>query len=339
MTRRSAWWLCLVILIGCSGTDTGPAYLDEYLDRLSTVTGVELTSGAPYESGRFDLPREHATESYASSQIDLIDFLSLSGCGLQLNLGRRNTQLGRTASPSQRLLLDLEFMDLAPECITLLQKRGDDELASTLAAISAEREAQLSDSIARALLMGPEWRMFWERPETLGNYPADTNSTITESLSRLADLTQGWLDGNWQASNREVELLLGNLRAGDGGALLAAHSQVSRELERANTLLAKTQSTAPLCPYGNPTDRSKALEQVVARFFVGAVQPWLVQLRQRTELLLAPITDLETPLSPALSPEYRAWIIDRDQLLTNQTELIRAHITNIQATLSRCEPS
>jgi len=78
------------------------------------------------------------------------------------------------------------------------------------------------------------------------------------------------------------------------------------------------------------------LEQVVARFFVGTVQPWLVQLRQRTELLLAPVTDLETPLSPALSPGYRAWIIDRDQLLTNQTQLIRAHIANIQVTLAQC---
>ena len=113
---------------------------------------------------------------------------------------------------------------------------------------------------------------------------------------------------------------------------------MSRELERANTLLARTQSIAPLCPYGNPTDRSKALEQVVARFFVGTVQPWLVQLRQRTELLLAPVRALETPLSPALSRGYRAWIIDRDQLLTNQTELIRAHIANIQVTLAQCGP-
>ena len=92
VTRLSAWWLCLLTLIGCSGPDTGPAHLDEYLERLSTVTGVELASGSPYESGRFDLPRGQATESSASSQIDLIDFLSLSGCELQVNLGRRNTQ-------------------------------------------------------------------------------------------------------------------------------------------------------------------------------------------------------------------------------------------------------
>ena len=336
VTHRSGWWLCLLVLTGCSDPDTGPAQLDEYLKRLSTVTGVELTSGAPYESDRFDLPKELTPELSTASQIDLIDFLSLSGCQLQVNLGRRNTQLGRTASTSQRLLLDLEFMELAPECITLLRERGDKELASTLAAVSVEREAQLPDSIARALLLGPEWRLFWERPATLGNYPDDTNSAMTESLSRLADLARSWLEGNWQASNREVELLLSDLRAGDGGALLSAHSLVSRELERANTLLARTQTAAPLCPFGNPTDRSKALEQVVARFFVGALQPWLVQLRQRTELLLGPVTDLETPLSAALSPRYRAWVTERDDLLNTQTERIRAHIANIQATLAGC---
>ena len=336
MTRRSGWWLCLLALIGCSDPDTGPAHLDEYLQRLSTITGIEPEPSTHRDINRFDLPQEEVIESPASGRIDLIDFLSLSGCELQINLGRRNTQLGRTASPSQRLLLDLEFMDLAPECIALLRERGEDDLASALADISVEREALLANSIARAVLMGPEWRLFWERPPTLANYPADTSSAIAQSLNRLADLTRGWLGGNWQASNREFELLLSDLRAGDGGALLAAHSLVSRELERANMLLARAQTTAPLCPYGAATDRSRAFERVVARFFVGTVQPWLVQLRQRTELLLGPVTNLELPLSAALSPRYRAWVVERDQLLTHQTELIRAHIANIQATLARC---
>jgi len=178
--------------------------------------------------------------------------------------------------------------------------------------------------------------LFWERPPTLANYPADTSSAIAQSLNRLADLTRGWLGGNWQASNREFELLLSDLRAGDGGALLAAHSLVSRELARANMLLARAQTTAPLCPYGSATDRSRAFEQVVARFFVGAVQPWLVQLRQRAELLVGPIKNLEAPVTAALSPRYREWVMKRDQLLHNQTALIRAHIASIQATLARC---
>ena len=339
MTLRSSWLVCLLALTGCTDTETGPDHLDEYLHRLATVTGVELVAGAPHDANRLDFPRQQATESPVSNKIDLIDFLSLSGCALQVNLGRRNTQLGRTAAPSQRLLLDLEFMDLAPECIALLRERGDDELASTLAEVSAERQTLLSESIAQAVLMGPEWRLFWERPATLGNYPTDTNSAIAGSLSRLSDLTRGWLSGNWQASNREFEILLSDLRTGDGGALLAAHSLVSRELERANTLLLLTQARAPLCPFGNPTDRSRALEQVVGRFFVGAVQPWLVRLRQRAELLLAPVKNLEAPLSADLSPQYRAWVAERDHLLNHQTELIRTHIASVQATLAPCAPS
>ena len=339
MTLRSSWLVCLLALTGCTDTETGPDHLDEYLHRLATVTGVDLVAGAGQDANRLDFPRQQATESPESNKIDLIDFLSLSGCALQVNLGRRNTQLGRTAAPSQRLLLDLEFMDLAPECIALLRERGDDELASTLAEVSAERQKLLSESIAQAVLMGPEWRLFWERPATLGNYPTDTNSAIAGSLSRLSDLTRGWLSGNWQASNREFEILLSDLRTGDGGALLAAHSLVSRELERANTLLLLTQARAPLCPFGNPTDRSRALEQVVGRFFVGAVQPWLVRLRQRAELLLAPVKNLEAPLSADLSPQYRAWVAERDHLLNHQTELIRTHIASVQATLAPCAPS
>lgn len=339
MTLRGGWLVCLLTLTGCSDTDTGPNDLAEYLNRLSTVTGVELPPSRPHEANRLDLPHQPPAESPTSSQIDLIDFLSLSGCELQINLGRRNTQLGRTASRSQRLLLDLEFMDLAPDCITLLREQGDSELANTLANVSLERQTLLSHSIVQALFMGPEWRLFWERPATLGNYPADTSSAIAESLNRLGDMTRGWLGGNWQASNREFELLLSDLRAGDGGALLLAHSLVSRELERANTLLASAQTRAPLCPFGSATDRSRALEKVVARFFIDAVQPWLVQLRQRTELLMTPARNLEAPLSATLSPGYRAWMAERDQLLNDQTALIRAHIANIQATLSQCAPN
>ena len=111
--------LSLLLLTGCGQSDSGLVHLNEYLSRLSTVTGTALESQA---LPRFDLapPLPGKVGPTTNQQIDLIDFLSLTGCSLQVNLGRRNTQLGRTASPSQRLLLDLEFLDLAPACIELL---------------------------------------------------------------------------------------------------------------------------------------------------------------------------------------------------------------------------
>ena len=330
--------VCLLALAGCDDTAQGPELLSEYLNRLSTVTGSALTAPTPFPP-ELDLPQAPRTELPATNQIDLIDFLSLSGCELQINLGRRNTQLGRTAAPSQRLLLDLEFMELAPACITLLRDRGDTELANVLHLASLERRGLLQQSILHAVLMGPEWRAFWQRPAALLAYPTHTNSLIIASLSRLSQLTASWLGGSWAASNREFELLLSDLRAGDGGALMLAHYLVARDLTRANELLEAARVQAPLCPYGQPTARSNALNRVVTQFFVGQVQPWLVRLRQRKEALHQPIKALEAPLGAALPPDYIDWAMQRDQLLATQTQVIKTHVETIQRTLAACGES
>ena len=336
MRRYRALITCLLVLTGCGDTSSAPQNVQEYLNRLSTITGMPLPAAPPPHNESLAIPRDPILKPPASSQINLIEFLSLSGCELQVNLGRRNTQLGRTASPSQRLLLDLEFLDLAPACITLLQERGDTELANTLEQASKERMDLLPMSLYQSILQGPEWQLFWERPTALGDYPASTSSLIAESLSRLIDLSVAWLDGDWSASNREFELLLSDLRAGDGGPLLLAHYRASGALQRATELLQGTQSTAPLCPYGQPTDRSRALEQVVTRFLIGGVQPWLVTLRQRKELLLPPIKKLEQSLASELTDEYRHWIATRDAVLDGLNAVTRSHIAQIQAALADC---
>lgn len=336
MRRYRALITSLLLLTGCGDTGSAPQNLQEYLNRLSTITGMPLPAGPSPQNESLALPHDPILNPPAPSQINLIEFLSLSGCELQVNLGRRNTQLGRTASPSQRLLLDLEFLDLAPGCITLLQERGDTELANTLEQASKKRMDLLPMSLYQSILQGPEWQLFWERPTALGDYPASTSSIIAESLSRLIDLSVAWLAGDWSASNREFELLLSDLRAGDGGPLLLAHYRASSALRRATEMLKGMQSTAPLCPYGQPTDRSRALEQVVARFLVGGVQPWLVTLRQRKELLLPPIKKLEQSLASELTDDYRHWMATRDTVLDGLNAVTRSHIAQIQAALAEC---
>lgn len=338
LTMRWKLLACVLALAGCDDTANGPDHLSEYLNRLSTVTGMPLTSAAPFPP-ELDLPEATSTALPAANQIDLIDFLSLSGCELQINLGRRNTQLGRTAAPSQRLLLDLEFMELAPACIALLRDRGDRELADLLHQASLERRSSLPLSTLQAVLMGPEWQAFWQRPTALEAYPTQTNSLIIASLTRLGNLVTSWLGGSWAASNREFELLLSDLRVGDGGALLLSHYVVARDLARANQLLEAARVAAPLCPYGQPTARSNALNRVVTQFFVGQVQPWLVKLRQRKEALHPPIKALEAPLGGVLPTDYIKWAMQRDQLLGEQTRVIKTHVQTVQRILSGCRES
>ena len=221
----------------------------------------------------------------------------MTGCSLQVNLGRRNTQLGRTASPSQRLLLDLEFLDLAPACIELLETRGDTELAATIRVASDERKQALPSAVFDAVLLGAEWRAFWHADPTLGDYPQQTSSLVEQTVTSLSAMTAPWLNGDWSADNRTFELLLSDVRAGDGGELLLATSQLVWALEGANALLTKTQSERPLCPFGQPTERSRALRRVVQQFFVANVQPWVVSLRRRAELIHEPTQRLETVLA------------------------------------------
>ena len=328
--------LSLLLLTGCDQSDSGLAHLTEYLSRLSTVTGTALESQA---LPRFDLaPPLPDKEGYATNQqIDLIDFLSLTGCSLQVNLGRRNTQLGRTASPSQRLLLDLEFLDLAPACIELLETRGDTELAATIRVASDDREQALPSAVFDAVLLGAEWRAFWHADSTLGDYPQQTSSVVEQTVTSLSAMTAPWLNGNWSADNRAFELLLSDVRAGDGGELLLATSQLVWALERANALLTKTQSERPLCPFGQSTERSRALQRVVQQFFVGNVQPWVVSLRRRAELIHEPTQRLETVLTNSVTQPYQDWVMARDALLLQLTRMTRQHVQAVQATLTNCQ--
>ena len=68
-------------------------------------------------------------------------------------------------------------------------------------------------------------------------------------------MTSQWLEGDWSADNRAFELLLSEVRAGDGGELLLATSQLVWALESANALLKKTNKSVPFVPLGNlPND-------------------------------------------------------------------------------------
>ena len=75
---------------------------------------------------------------------------------------------------------------------------------------------------------------------------------------------------------------------------------------------------------------------MVARFLVGGVQPWLVTLRQRKELLLPPIKKLEQSLASELTDDYRHWMATRDTVLDGLNAVTRSHIAQIQATLADC---
>jgi hypothetical protein len=328
--------LVVGILAGCGQPDTGRERLIDYLNRLSRTVDIDIeidaeTSSRPpsiVAAGLKPLP-------LPESQIGVLDFLSLSGCDLQQNVGRRNSHLGRHASPSQQLLLDLEFLEQAPSCIAQLKDSAPD-LAEQLSTFVEQRRQALPTAIYNGLLADSEWRELWRLPAALGDYPAQSNNDIGTTLTQLANRVERWLGGDWQADNLALESLLSELRAGDGGALLQAAALQAGVLSAASDAVDQQRSAGSLCPFGRDTEKSQRLRTVAAKYFAGGVQPWLADLRRREVLILPPVQRIESALAAALPEDYLLWRTARDEALSSLTAAPRRHAETISESLADC---
>lgn len=155
-----------------------------------------------------------------------VDFLELSGCALQPTLIRHNSNLGRQAKPSQQLLLELEYLQRAPGCITRLRRSQKQALAARLHQAWQLKRAQLPRRIFDATLGSEEYRAFWRVTPHPGHYPRSSDAVAASALVEVNRLVRRWLDGDYRAHNRAFELLLGEVAGGAGGVTLQALSRL-----------------------------------------------------------------------------------------------------------------
>jgi len=159
-----------------------------------------------------------------SDSLDTLDFLALSGCAVQATIIKRNSSLGRLAKPSQRLLLELEYLRLAPPCITFLRGNDNRALADLLEEAGQLRREQLPALIFNATLGSDEYQAFWLAVPAPGQYPRVSRGVAGSALDAINNHTRRWLGGDYQAHNRDFEILLGEVAGGDGGSLFRARA-------------------------------------------------------------------------------------------------------------------
>jgi hypothetical protein len=325
----------LSVALGGCGEDGPGAALDDYVSRLERA--LDTTAPATSPLSTLELPRVGKLQlELPRGSIGALDFLALRGCALQVTVGKRNTSLGRLAPPSQQLLLELEFLRLAPACINTLRERGEGELAVALSAAMETKREQLPVRIFNATLGSEEFRSLWQAPAILGNYPQSTNSEPPAALAAIDALGARWLAGDFAADNQELELLLSAVARGDGGELLAALALQQAALTRADGVLQRRASRGPLCRGGLVPRELTILRNVVRRFFIAGVQPWSAAVERRRQLLLPPLRALEERLAPVLPASYRDWRTARDRRLEDAARAPRRHVGQIQALLEDC---
>lgn len=151
--------------------------------------------------------------------LDTLDLVSLSRCTLQTTVRKYNSRLGQHAKPSQRLLLALEYLRLAPPCIELLRNRHP-ALVNILDATWHQRQTQLPALIFNATLGSDEYRSLWLNPRAPAAYPPARSTAAVSALQVINRDVRRWLSGDYQAQNRDFELLLSEVAGGDAMAML-----------------------------------------------------------------------------------------------------------------------
>ena len=219
-----------------AGSQHGPNPWRLYVVLLVLLNGCRPAEpDTPFEA---DLRRTGSTQSVAPADelqappvvgdlqlhtplatLDTLDLVRLSECSVQATLGKRNSSLGRHAKPSQRLLLELEYLRLAPPCTDLLRE-DHNTLASELEAAWRNRQQQLPALIFNATLASDEYRSFWLTTRAPGDYPPVSHALVVSALTQINQHICRWLDGDYEAQNRDFEVLLSQIAGGDAGTLL-----------------------------------------------------------------------------------------------------------------------
>ncbi len=324
-----------LLLASCSPSELGAGKLENYVSRLSNVSEIPIpsvTTASIARSPAVALP----PRGEDSDTLSIIDFLALSGCELQANIAKRNTTMGRSASASQQLIFDLEFIRLAPDCIEKLRAEDEGAIADLLEGSLSQRNDGLVYTIAKAILGGEEWRAFWRPPELLGDYPTDTSGDSAQTLWELSQRIKRFLGGNWSFEDEDLEPLLARLRIDAGGQLLSAAILQEQRLAQANQILITASGAGKYCSGARQSEAGTIAKTIVAKYFAGDVQGWSAAVSQRHYEIQTPVAEIEQNLAEALTDPYTTWAETRDSHLDALFSAPRQHVSVVQSALDNC---
>jgi Protein of unknown function (DUF3080) len=333
--RQLACCAAMALLQACQqgGPDTEfDAYLNKLGVALSVKTPAVRFTRVPQvpdvEEWQLDIP---------ASNIDGLDILQISGCAVKTNISKRQTSLGQSAKPSQRLLLDLEYLRLAPQCINRLHDGGNDTLAAMLQQAWHEKQAQLPASIFNATLGSEEYRAFWLTTPIPGAYPRASPELTAAALEAINKQVRSWIGGKHRANNRDFELLLSAVSGGDAGTQLQDWTREIDWLITADAMAKRQLPAGTSC-----TEHKRETVRLITQartYFDQAIKPLINNSQQRYQLITAPINTLEALLHASLPEHYRSWMDNRKQNVATLVSAPDRHVSLLNRSPQACTDS
>ena len=362
--------VALFALLGCFGGSTVKQSIDDYAARLSRVLDTPLPDSfndkitTPLPKLADSATLKHAIEGV---NINLREFYALQDCELGTVVAERNTSLGKSQLPSQRLVYESKLLTVLKSCEAALTKENESNkrnaaLAATIASWREQKTQEYSKTWANLVQGSQELRLALNTPERLFSVEnnKDALSSVNalyyiNSLSNKGLLLSDMYSSNTASSDTETEATNENnsesiiesseleqqlkiIRSARLPATLWHTQQTLTQNLSLLTNMLETELDAVSCPEGRASDKAKILRNVFYLFFIEEIQP-VGSLVNQYHYKLAPLWE-DWLAQPSLHEEFKRYIRQQSQDGFNQySSVMKAHVNLWQGFLGRCNLS
>ena len=362
--------VAMFALLGCFGGSTVKQSIDDYAARLSRVLDTPLPDSfndkitTPLPKLADSATLKHAIEGVS---INLREFYALQDCELGTVVAERNTSLGKSQLPSQRLVYESKLLNVLKSCEAALTKENESNqrnaaLAATIASWREQKTQDYSKTWANLVQGSQELRLALNTPERLFSVEnnKDALSSVNalyyiNSLSNKELLLSDMYSSNTASSDTETEATNENnsesiiesseleqqlkiIRSARLPATLWHTQQTLTQNLSLLTNMLETELDAVSCPEGRASDKAKILRNVFYLFFIEEIQP-VGSLVNQYHYKLAPLWE-DWLAQPSLHKEFKRYIRQQSQDGFNQySSAMKAHVNLWQGFLGRCNLS
>ena len=362
--------VAMFALLGCFGGSTVKQSIDDYAARLSRVLDTPLPDSfndkitTPLPKLADSATLKHAIEGV---NINLREFYALQDCELGTVVAERNTSLGKSQLPSQRLVYESKLLNVLKSCEAALTKENESNqrnatLAATIASWREQKTQDYSKTWANLVQGSQELRLALNTPERL--FSVENNKDALSSvnalyyinslsnkevlLSDMYSSTTASSDTETEDTNEnnsesiiessELEQQLKIIRSARLPATLWHTQQTLTQNLSLLTNMLETELDAVSCPEGRASDKAKILRNVFYLFFIEEIQP-VGSLVNQYHYKLAPLWE-DWLAQPSLHEEFKRYIRQQSQDGFNQySSVMKAHVNLWQGFLGRCNLS
>ena len=362
--------VAMFALLGCFGGSTVKQSIDDYAARLSRVLDTPLPDSfndkitTPLPKLADSATLKHAIEVV---NINLREFYALQDCELGTVVAERNTSLGKSQLPSQRLVYESKLLNVLRSCEAALTKENESNqrnaaLAATISSWREQKTQDYSKTWANLVQGSQELRLALNTPERLFSVEnnRDALSSVNalyyiNSLSNKELLLSDMYSSNTASSDTETEATNENnsesiiesseleqqlkiIRSARLPATLWHTQQTLTQNLSLLTDMLETELDAVSCPEGRASDKAKILRNVFYLFFIEEIQP-VGSLVNQYHYKLAPLWE-DWLAQPSLHEEFKRYIRQQSQDGFNQySSAMKAHVNLWQGFLGRCNLS